>query len=303
MSASRRIGARASASVFSVMLCAVLCASVVVACASSQREGLERAKLAYQEGEYGTAISAARGVTEGVSGGARSETLDSARYIEGMANLKLGRLVQAIELLTSASHSTVPSIATDACIALGSAEIRREHYAAAEEAYRRAAARLNGEERARALAIADRAHARSQAAAAATSAPSTAVSTPSLTMSAPVKTTNAANAANATPTASAQTAREAPPPRVTPAAVAVAKNYAIQAGAFSEKTRALAASAQLREKARASTLGEPRVVEKTVDGGRTMYVVQIGAFANRSLAGAAMKPFAKLACTVEPYAE
>jgi hypothetical protein len=49
-------------------------------------------------------------------------------------------------------------------------------------------------------------------------------------------------------------------------------------------------------------LGSPRVVEK-VSAGKTIYVVQIGRFANRSEAAKAMRRFDKLGYTVEPFAE
>ena len=90
-----------------------------------------------------------------------------------------------------------------------------------------------------------------------------------------------------------------------------APQYAIQAGAFSDAARARAVSREVAKRAQASAqasadagenLGAPRVVEK-VSAGKTIYVVQIGRFANRTEAAKAMRRFDKLGYTVEPLAE
>jgi tetratricopeptide (TPR) repeat protein len=97
--------------------------------------------------------------------------------------------------------------------------------------------------------------------------------------------------------------------------LANAPQYAIQAGAFSDADRARAVSREVAKRAQAGgqaggqasadaseNLGSPRVVEK-VSAGKTIYVVQIGRFANRSEAAKAMRRFDKLGYTVEPFAE
>lgn len=86
-----------------------------------------------------------------------------------------------------------------------------------------------------------------------------------------------------------------------------AARYAIQAGAFSDAARARAVSLEVARRAQSggtsgATLGAPRVVEKS-SAGKTVYVVQIGNFANRTDAAAAMRRFDKLGYTVEPLAE
>jgi cell division septation protein DedD len=93
--------------------------------------------------------------------------------------------------------------------------------------------------------------------------------------------------------------------------LANAPQYAIQAGAFSDADRARAVSREVAKRAQAGgqasadaseNLGSPRVVEK-VSAGKTIYVVQIGRFANRTEAAKAMRRFDKLGYTVEPFAE
>jgi septal ring-binding cell division protein DamX len=85
--------------------------------------------------------------------------------------------------------------------------------------------------------------------------------------------------------------------------LASAPQYAIQAGAFSDADRARAVSREVAKRAQAGeNLGAPRVVEK-VSAGKTIYVVQIGRFANRTEAAKAMRRFDKLGYTVEPLAE
>jgi tetratricopeptide (TPR) repeat protein len=243
----------------------------LLSCTPSGGESLLTATDAYGEGQYGKAISAARRAGEGASG----VKLDQAHYIEGMAEFKLGHSDEAVKLLTLASHSTDQAIAADACVGLGTLEIRRERFAAAADAYRRAAAMLNGADRERALLIASRADARAK--------PFVVVNVPApITIEPPTSKPNVVAAPS----------------------LSLSKNYAIQAGAFSDTARATIAANLLRERARGSDLGETRIIEKSrSSGGAPIFVVQIGAFANRSIAGKAMKPFAKLAYTVEPYAE
>ena len=130
----------------------------LLSCTPSGGESLLTATDAYGEGQYGKAISAARRAGEGASG----VKLDQAHYIEGMAEFKLGHSDEAVKFLTLASHSTDHAIAADACVGLGTLEIRRERFAAAADAYRRAAAMLSGAERERALLIASRADARAK---------------------------------------------------------------------------------------------------------------------------------------------
>ncbi len=248
----------------------------LLSCTPSGGESLLTATDAYGEGQYGKAISAARRAGEGASG----VKLDQAHYIEGMAEFKLGHSDEAVKFLTLASHSTDHAIAADACVGLGTLEIRRERFAAAADAYRRAAAMLSGADRERALLIASRADARAK--------PLVAVNVPAPITIKPL---------TVKPLTSKPNVVAAP-------SLSLSKNYAIQAGAFSDTARATIAANLLRERARGSDLGETRIIEKSrSSGGAPIFVVQIGAFANRSIAGKAMKPFAKLAYTVEPYAE
>ena len=79
-------------------------------------------------------------------------------------------------------------------------------------------------------------------------------------------------------------------------------HFSIQAGAFKERASAEQVARTLREKDAAKKLGTPRIVEKERNGS-TLFVVQIGDFPNRAVAGKAVLTLGIGTYTVERYLE
>lgn len=267
---------------------------LLTACGPSRGSSLVEASDAFAVAEYGKAVELARAASRTSTGSA----LDSAHYIEGMAEWRLGRRTEAADSLRLAARSADPKIAADALVSLGSLEFERSNDRAGADAYAKAAEKLEGAERRRAYAIAVRGYERAGLEPLAAPLRAKAGMPPTV----PSEPTPAARANTAptpvVPAPDAVVKVAQPEARETPQA----KHYAIQAGAFSERRRAVETASIVRERAKGTSLGEPRIIEKR-KGTTTVYVVQIGAFANRTVAGKAMTPFAKLAYTVEPYAE
>lgn len=286
------------------------------------RSALIDAGDAYAQAAYGRAVDSARRAARTASG----VELDRARYIEGLGEWKLGRLAPAATLLAQAGQSKDRNLASDAFVSLGSLEIERSEFDAAGRAYERAGELLEGTERRKAFGVAMRCYERAgllgeserlrtraglppsdaQIAAArdADRATQTEAREPA-PRGADEDTTGGARKTDAG-TTEAQRApsraevegrnglgsKSAPPKQ----------RFAIQAGAFSDEARARAVAKDVAARAKGTTLGAPRIVEKD-SGGRRVYVVQIGSFDNRIEAGKAMSPFSKMTFTVEPYAE
>ena len=291
---------------------------------------LVQAGDAYGEAQYGRAVDCARRASKTSQGIAR----DQANYIEGLGEWKLGRLEEGAALFSKVAQSSDRELAADALVSLGSLEIERKQFDAAGRAYARAAESFEGTERRRAFGVALRCYERAGlsveadklrtkaglpptdrelAAASGVTSARRAQSTSDTAEG--IETTQKSPAASQTPPSSSEVAqRNGLASKGAPTAsdrgngsatrpLANAPQYAIQAGAFSDADRARAVSREVAKRAQAGeNLGAPRVVEK-VSAGKTIYVVQIGRFANRSEAAKAMRRFDKLGYTVEPFAE
>jgi cell division protein FtsN len=79
--------------------------------------------------------------------------------------------------------------------------------------------------------------------------------------------------------------------------------FAIQAGAFKDRSKAVELAAQVGPQVALEKLAPPRVIEKERGDGSTVYVVQFGSFPNRAVAGKALRAFSKTPYTVERWAE
>ncbi|MEY2795119.1 MAG: hypothetical protein RIR10_835 [Planctomycetota bacterium] len=293
---------------------------------------------AYGEAQYGRAVECARRAAQTSQGTAR----DQAMYIEGLGEWKLGRLEEGAALFSRVAQSNDRALAADALVSLGSLEIERKDFDAAGRAYARAAESLEGTERRRAFGVALRCYERAglsveadklrtraglpptdREIAAVSGGANAGASRASNNAPSDTETTSNSSALAQTPPSSQEVAqRNGLPSKGTPAASSAANGdakrpmapttqYAIQAGAFSDAERARAVSREVAKRVQAGgqasaggsdSLGEPRVVEK-VSAGKTIYVVQIGRFANRTEAAKAMRRFDKLGYTVEPFAE
>lgn len=247
-------------------------------CASTRAAPMKDATNAYNAAEYGRALGLARTAASGSQGLA----LDQARYLEGLSLLKLGRFDEAVAPLAEASDAANRTLAADARISLGTALVRSGDLAGAADAYRRAAAILEGDERTRALAIeADcRARVAENKAPVAAAAPAVAAAPP------------AAEPIPSSPTARVINGVEIEPVR-----------FAIQAGAFKDKSTAVELARKLGPQVSLARLAPPRVFDKRRDDGSTVHVVQFGSFPNRAVAGQALRAFPRTAFTVERWAE
>ena len=79
--------------------------------------------------------------------------------------------------------------------------------------------------------------------------------------------------------------------------------FAIQAGAFKDRSKALELAAQLRPQVALEKLAPPRVIEKDRPDGSKVYVVQFGSFPNRAVAGKSLRAFPNTVYTVERWIE
>jgi tetratricopeptide (TPR) repeat protein len=286
--------ARAHSAKPSAIACAALLALGVMAlagCATAQRaptaasrgtsSGDSRELLdatnAYNAREFGRAVTLARAAGEEASGLSRAR----ARYLEGLAQLQLGNADEAARALREVVEAADRTLAANARVSLGTAEVARRDFRAAAEAYRRAALILDGDERARAEELAALCQARVPGA----PVPSPQSAQPTLAGRDP------SPAVSAEPRT--QTERVVNGMAIEPVA------FAIQAGAFSEQERAERMAESLAAAASRAGLAAPRVTTKTRPGQATVFVVQIGRFPNRTVAGKAMIQFGQRGFTVE----
>jgi cell division protein FtsN len=77
--------------------------------------------------------------------------------------------------------------------------------------------------------------------------------------------------------------------------------FAIQAGAFRDRSKAESVAEDVRARVAVERLRAPRVCEKRRPDGSTVYVVQFGDFENRTVAGRALLAFPRSGYTVERH--
>ena len=263
-------------------------------CAGGGGAPMTDATNAYNAAEFGRSLALSRAAAERGTGLAR----DQARYLEGLSLLKLGRVEESIAPLEEASDAANRALAADARVSLGTALLRKGDLAGAAEAYRRASFILEGEEKQRALAVEAECNAR-LAAAKAPSAPPR--------VEQPVAVTAAEEppvpAASAPPSPSPQPSPSSPTARIINGVEIEPVRFAIQAGAFKDRSKAVELAAQVGPQVALEKLAPPRVIEKERGDGSTVYVVQFGSFPNRAVAGKALRAFSKTPYTVERWVE
>jgi tetratricopeptide (TPR) repeat protein len=258
----------------------LVAATLGAGCATTGGASMSDATNAYNAAEYGRSLGLARAALSDAEGLAR----DQARYLEGLSLLRLGRFDEAVAPLTDASDAANRTLAADARISLGTALVRRGDLAAAAEAYGRAAAILEGDEKQRALAIESDCRARL--------AERNAPARPAVAVAEPSPPPSSASAGPSSPTARMINGVEIEPVR-----------FAIQAGAFMDSTKARELAGQLAPQVAFQRLSPPRVIEKPRPDGTSVHVVQFGSFANRAVAGQALRAFPKTVYTVERWVE
>lgn len=281
----RRLRVRTPAPVrgFAVAACCIHLA----ACAGSGTSTLADATSAYNAAEYGRSLALARKAAESASG----LQFDQARYLEGLSLLGLGRHDDAVAPLADATDAANRSLAADARVSLGTALVRKGDFEAAAGAYQRAAFILEGEEKLRAQAIERECRALADGDAARSMRPPASVAPAAAR--AQESQESPSIAARAAPERSSPTARIVNGIEIEPVV------FAIQAGAFKDRAKALELAARLKGPAALQQLEAPRVVEKARAQGETVHVVQFGSFPNRTVAGKALQNFPGMVYTVE----
>lgn len=281
--------------------------AIIGGCAATPNSTLEKATRAYNAQDNAQAVRLARLACDEAQG----LTLQRARYLLGLALLQEEQNAAAADALRDATDASDRTLAADARVSLGTALCRLGETAQAAEAYRRAALLLDGAEAARAHSIAARCFdaaglskvAEEERVAAgeprelrSASNNVSAMATPSNTTIAPVKPT--ANEAVPQPVA---TTTKSPTARVINGMEIEPIHFAIQAGAYRDRLRAVEVAAELAAQPTSAHLGAPRVVSKPRSDGSTVFVVQIGDFPNRTLAGKSLLGFARSGFTVERF--
>lgn len=251
---------------------------------------------AYNAAEFGRSLALSRAAAERSTGLAR----DQARYLEGLSLLRLGKVEESIAPLEEASDAASRSLAADARVSLGTALVRKGDLAGAADAYRRAALILDGDEKQRALAV--EADCKVRLAAAAAPAAPTAPSDQPRPQPAPVAAAPAPKAEEA-PAPKPPVAPSSPTARIINGVEIEPVRFAIQAGAFKDRSKAVELATQLRPQVALEKLAPPRVIEKDRPDGSTVYVVQFGSFPNRAVAGKSLRAFPKTPFTVERWVE
>lgn len=267
---------------------AIVGAVLLAGCAGGGGATMTDATNAYNGAEFGRSLALSRAAAERSTGLAR----DQARYLEGLSLLRLGRVDESIAPLEEATDAANRGLAADARISLGTALVRKGDLAGAADAYRRASLILDGAEKERALAVEADCRERLRVAALPPT-PVKAETAPAAVAAAPV----APPAAQSAPTPSSPTARIINGVEIEPV------RFAIQAGAFKDRSKAAELATQLRPQVALEKLAPPRVIEKGRADGSTVYVVQFGSFPNRAVAGKALRAFPKTPYTVERWAE
>lgn len=273
----------------------VAAGALLAGCAGGGGAPMTDATNAYNAAEFGRSLALSRAAAERGTGLAR----DQARYLEGLSLLKLGRVEESIAPLAEASDAANRALAADARVSLGTALVRKGDLAGAAEAYRRASFILEGEEKQRALAVEAECNAR-LAAARAPSAPPR-VEQPVAVAVQAEPPAPAAPSPSSSPSSSP--APSSPTARIINGVEIEPVRFAIQAGAFKDRSKAVELAAQVGPQVALEKLAPPRVIEKERGDGSTVYVVQFGSFPNRAVAGKALRAFSKTPYTVERWAE
>jgi len=237
---------------------------------------------AYNAREFGRAVTLARAAGAEAGGLPRAR----ARYLEGLAQLQLGNAEEAARALREVVEAADRTLAANARVSLGTAEVARRDFRAAADAYRRAALILDGDERRRAEELATLCQARVPGPQAQPPRP--------VQPSAPIVA-----AAERGPDPAAPSEPRTPTERVVNGMAIEPVAFAIQAGAFSEQERAERMAESLEAAASRAGLAAPRVIAKPRPGQTSVFVVQVGRFPNRTVAGKAMLQFGQRGFTVE----
>lgn len=225
---------------------------------------------AYRAGDYGRAYREASSEAEEASGTQR----ETARFVAGMSAYQLGRRDEALQHLRPLSDHDEASIAGPANATLGLILAQRSDHEQAIEHYRKAVADLEGPDAAQAyyrMGVSEQKLGRWSSA--------------RLHMQRALKATDDAGFRK----------------RVRRRLEASA--FTLQLGAFSDRSNAERLAQDIRSKAEGANLGAPRIVPSRSDGGKRLYLVQVGRFKSEAAAKKGMARLDRADGIVAPLVE
>lgn len=259
----------------------VILAAALSGCESGPKAGgLNQAVTAYNQQRFTEARDLAAKESTVSTGDARC----AAAYVAGLSSYQLGNKSEAEQQFEIARGSSDPETAAKAAAMLGQVRLDQGRPREAASLLTAATTNLPPDDAKRACYNAgvayrnagDEAKAKEWFARSRGESP---------TMSA---------AANPPAAASASKPVTAPGNGASAAPAAKAGGFAIQVGAFADRSRAEQAASEATPLARNSGLGDATIVQRKDDRGKRVYVVQIGAFPTRDAAAAARAKLGKL---------
>ncbi len=193
---------------------------------------------------------------------------DEASYLEGLSLLRQAQPQAALAPLRAASNSVDQQLAANASISLGSACIALEEFGDAGRAYATAADLLDGEDSTRAHATAARCFARAG------------LSVESAREHADAGAPERESAAMPPAVVAGNGFGEVPLAVVPPKPIRLP--FALQAGAFRDRSKAESIARGLSSNAKHLGLAAPEVVQRVAKDGSVLFAVQVGEFLSRA---------------------
>ena len=245
------------------LLCVISCLALV-ACETTPKSSLSGAQNAYRAASYSESLRMAKDCVLHSTGIAR----DEASYLEGLSLLRQAQPQASLAPLRAASNSVDQQLAANASISLGSACIALEEFGDAGRAYATAADLLDGEESNRAHATAARCFARAG------------LSVESAREHADAGAPERESAVVPPTVVAGNGFGEVPLTVVPPTPIRLP--FALQAGAFRDRSKAESIARGLSSNAKRLGLAAPEVVQRVAKDGSVLFAVQVGEFLSRA---------------------
>lgn len=252
-------------------------------CSSAASQQYTDALSAWDSRQYATALAGAREAQRSAESSKDNEVRDKSAYLAGLAAFQLGKLDDASRSLAVAAASSDRTLAGKATAMQGALALEQSRWSDASALYSKAATLLPADEAAVARTRAKEAEARAAGV-------RRAAGTSAATGATPDVGTSRATKPPTTPST-----KPAPAPGK-PAAIGT---LTIVAGTYSSEVAARQRASTLTESAKRAGLGTPRVVPASAPD-RRVWIVEIGSFADRTKADAALKQIPATGCAVAP---
>lgn len=245
----------------------------VAACASTNpRASIDQSIAAYDKKDYKQSLTLALDAQQHAT---NTKDADESAYMAGMSAYELADYATADRWLSEAARSSDNWIAGEAGVMLGNTKLQLKQPSAAARAFATAAGRLQGEDAKKARIAAGNAYREA----------GNQRSADEQFRMADVQTTVVVDPPKTTPPA---TKLGAGSPNSNQASAAPTGAFVLQAGAYRDESKARKRADELRDRATKAGFGAPRVVAKKANDGSTLWVVQIGGFADRRTADTAL---------------